>query len=259
LRKARAAVDHALELDPDLAEAHTALGLVHFYFEWDWAGAQAELRRGLELNPGSRAVQEEYGWFLTATGRLDEGLAQSRKAAELDPLSVGPVHDIAINYMARGDLEQAAANFRRAIDIDPNWTWGYIKLGRTLARQKKCPEALAQAEIAERRIAGGAVPLSRSWLGAAYGLCAETARARQKLDELHALSKKQYVDPVTFADVHSSLGEVDEALRWYEKAYEDRTPNMAYASIMPLIDPGLAGNPRFEAIVRRMGFPRPPS
>jgi hypothetical protein len=67
------------------------------------------------------------------------------------------------------------------------------------------------------------------------------------------------VDPVTFADVHSSLGEVDEALRWYEKAYEDRTPNMAYASIMPLIDPGLAGNPRFEAIVRRMGFPRPPS
>ena len=259
LRKARAAVDHALELDPDLAEAHTALGLVHFYFEWDWAGAQAELRRGLELNPGSRAVQEEYGWFLTAMGRLDEGLAQSRKAAELDPLSVGPVHDMAINYMARGDLEQAATNFRRAIDIDPNWTWGYIKLGRTLARQKKCPEALAQAEIAERRIAGGAVPLSRSWLGVTYGICGETARARQKLDELHALSKQQYVDPVTFADVHSSLGEVDEALRWYEKAYEDRTPNMAYASIIPLIDPGLAGKPRYEAILRRMGFPQPPS
>jgi Tfp pilus assembly protein PilF len=256
LRKARAAVNRALELDPDLAEAHTALGLVRFFFEWDWAGAESEFRRGLELNPGSRAVQEEYGWFLTAMGRLDEGLAQSRKAAELDPLSTGPVHDIAINYMARGDLEQAATNFRRAIDIDPNWTWGYIKLGRTLARQKKCPEALAQCEIAERRIAGGAVPLSRSWLGVSYGICGETARARQKLDELHALSKKQYVDPVTFADVHSSLGEVDEALRWYEKAYAERTPNMAYASILPRIDPGLAGNPRFEAILRRMGFPQ---
>jgi len=255
LRKARAAVNRALELDPDLAEAHTALALVHFYFEWDWSGAESEFRRGLELNPGSRAVQEEYGWFLTATGRLDEGLAQSRTAAELDPLSTGPVHDIAINYMARGDLEQAATNFRRAIDIDPNWTWGYVKLGRTLAQQKKCPEALAQAEIAERRIAGGAAPLSRSWLGFTYGICGETARARQKLDELHALSKKQYVDPVTFADVHRGLGEVDEALRWYQKAYEDRTPNMAYASIMPRIDPGLAGNPRYEAIVRRMGFP----
>ena len=86
LRKARAAVDRALELDPDLAEAHTALGLVRFYFEWDWAGAESEFRRALELNPGSRAVQEEYGWFLTAMGRLDEGLAQSRRAAELDPL-----------------------------------------------------------------------------------------------------------------------------------------------------------------------------
>ena len=209
---ARAAVNRALELDPDLAEAHTALGLVHFYFEWDWAGAESEFRRGLELNPGSRAVQEEYGWFLTATGRLDEGLAKSRKAAELDPLSTGPVHDIAINYMARGDLEQAATNFRRAIDIDPNWTWGYVKLGRTLAQQKKCPEALAQAEIAERRIAGGAAPLSRSWLGFTYGICGETARARQKLEELHALSRERYVDPSTYADIHIGLGEVDEAL-----------------------------------------------
>lgn len=202
---------------------------------------------------------EEYGWFLTAMARLDEGLATSRKAAELDPLSVGPVHDVAINYMARGELEQAATHFRRAIDIDPNWTWGYIKLGRTLARQKKCPEALVQAEVAERRIAGGAVPLSRAWLGATYGICGETMRARQKLEELHTLAKTQYVDPSTFADVLSGLGEADEALRWFEKAYEDRTPNMAYALLSPLIEPRLSGNPRLEAIVRRMGLSPPPS
>ena len=259
LRLARAAVTRALELDPDLAEAHTALGLVHFYFEWDWARADAEFRRALELNPGSRAVQEEYGWFLTALGRLDEGLARSREASLLDPLSVGPVHDIAINYMARGELEQAAATFRRAIDIDPNWTWGYVKLGRTLAQQTKCPEALAQAEIAERRIAGGAAPLSRSWLGFTYGICGETARARQKLEELHALSRERYVDPSIYADIHIGLGELDEALAWYEKGYEDRTPNMAYAAIVPLISPRLAANPRYEAIVRRMAFPQPGS
>jgi TolB-like protein/Tfp pilus assembly protein PilF/predicted Ser/Thr protein kinase len=255
LRMARAAVSRALELDPDLAEAHTALGLIHFFFEWDWAGAEAAFQRALALNPGSRAVQEEYGWFLTSMGRLDEGLAHSREASLLDPLSVGPVHDIAINYMARGDLEQAATNFRRTIDMDPNWTWGYVKLGRTLAQQKKCPEALAQAEIAERRIAGGAAPLSRAWLGFTYGICGETVRARQKLEELHALSRERYVDPSLYAEIHSGLGEADEALRWYEKAYEDRTPSMAYASVMSLIDPGLIGNPRYEAIVRRMAFP----
>ena len=257
LQKARAAVERALELDPDLPEVHAAPGLVRFYFEWDWAGAEAEFRRAIELNPGSRVGQEEYGWFLTALGRLDEGLAHSQEAARLDPLSVGPVHDIAINYMVRGELEQAAATFRRAIDIDPNWTWGYVKLGRTLAMQRKCPEAMAQAEVAERRIAGGSAPLSRAWLGATYAICGEATRARQKLDELHALSKERYVDPSTYADIHASLGEIDEALRCYEKAWEDRTPNMAYASIASRINPRLAGNPRIEAIVRRMSFPEP--
>ncbi len=247
----------ALELDPELAEAHTALGLVRFYFEWDWAGAEAELRRALELNPGSRVAHEEYGWFLTSMGRLDEGLESSREAARLDPLSVGPVHDIAISSMVRGDLEQAAATFRRAIDIDPNWTWGYVKLARTLAMQGKCPEAMAQAEVAERRIAGGSAPLSRSWLGATYAICGETARARQKLEELHALSRERYVDPSIYADIHAALGELDEALGLYEKAWEDRTPNMAYAAIGDRINPRLAGNSRYEAIVRRMGFPEP--
>jgi serine/threonine-protein kinase len=257
--KARAAVDRALELDPDLAEAHASLALVHFYFEWDWAGAEAEFQRAVALNPGSGSVHEEYGNFLVAMGRLDEGLAQSREAERLDPLSVGPVHDIGINYLVRGDLDQAAASFRRTIEIDPNWTWGYIKLARSLARAGKCTEALAQADIAEARIAGGPAPLSYSWLGATYGHCREIARARKKLDELQALSQKQYVDPATFATVYGSLGEVDEALRWYEKAYEDRTPNMVYAFVGSRINPELAGKPRYEAIVRRMAFPKPGS
>ena len=231
--KAQAAVTRALELDPDLAEAHTALGLVRFYFEWDWVGADAELRRALELNPGSLDVHKEYGGFLNAMGRLDEGLAHSREAARLDPLSVGPIHDIAINAMVRHGFEEAAAGFRRAIDVNPNWSWGYIKLARTLAAQNKCEEALVQAEIAERRIAGGIAPLSQAWLGVTYAMCGDGARARQKIDDLHALETKQYVDPVTYAEIHCALGEMDEALRWYEKAFDDRTPNMVYAAIMP--------------------------
>ncbi len=258
LGKARASVDRALELDPDLAEAHTALGLVRFFFEWDWAGAEAEFRRALALNPGSSAVHEEYGGFLTVMGRLDEGLARSQEAARLDPLSVGPVHDIAINAMVRGDYEKAAAGFRSSIEIDPNWTWGYIKLARTLANHKKCKEAFVQAEIGERRIAGGTAPLSWSWLGVTYALCGDTARARQKLDALHALEKKQYVDAAAFADIQGALGDLDGALRSYEKAYEDRTPNMVYAAIGPRFSPELAGNARYQAIVDRMNFPKLP-
>ncbi|MBK7792912.1 MAG: tetratricopeptide repeat protein [Betaproteobacteria bacterium] len=254
--KAQAAVTRALELDPDLAEAHTALGLVRFFFEWDWEGADAALRRALELNPGSQAANEEFGNFLITMGRLDEGFTRTSEATRLDPLSVGPVHNLAILAMIRGDYDQAAAGFRRAIDIDPNWTWGYTKLARTLARQGNCEEALAQAEIAERRLAGGAAPLSWSWLGVTYATCGDTVRSRQMLERLHALEEKQYVDPVTFAQVHGALGEVEVALDWYEKAFADRTPNMVFTAILPGLSPELVGNPRYQAIVDRMGFPR---
>ena len=256
VEKARAAVTRALELDPDLAEAHTAQGLVRFYFEWNWAGADAAFRRAIELNPGSQAANEEYGAFLMALGRFDEGLTRTRIAVRLDPLSVGPVHNQAIIAMAQGEYEEAAAGFRRAIDIDPNWTWGYIKLARTLALQKKCTEAFAQAEIAERRLAGGAAPLSWSWLGVTYASCGDIVRAREKLELLHALEEKQYVDPVTFAQIHGALGEMDESLRWYEKAYADRTTNMVYTAIMPGMSPELVGNRRYQAIIDRMGFPQ---
>ncbi|MFI4889498.1 MAG: TIR domain-containing protein [Steroidobacterales bacterium] len=255
--KARAAVTRALELDPNLAEAHTALGDIRWYFEWDWAAAEAEYRRALALNPGSSDAHESYGAFLNALDRLDEGLGHSREAARLDPLSVGPFHDIAINALIRGDYDLAAAGFRHTIDIDPNWTWGYIKLARTLSLQKKCKEAFAQTEIAERKIAGGVTPLSWSWLGATYATCGDTVRAHQKLDALHALEKKQYVDPVTFALIHGALGEVDQELQYYEKGYQDRSTNMAYALIEPLFNRELAGNARYQAIIDRMGIPRP--
>jgi TolB-like protein/Tfp pilus assembly protein PilF len=256
VEKARAAVTRALELDPELAEAHTAQGLVRFFFEWDWEGADAAFRRAIELNPGSQAVNEDYGYFLSTVGRVDEGLVRTREAARLDPLSVSPVHNLAIIALVRGDYEEAAAGFRRAIDIDPNWTWGYVKLGRTLALQKKCTEALAQAEIAEQRIAGGVAPLCWSWLGVTYATCGDIARARQKLEQLHALEKKQYVDPVAFAQIQGALGELDEALDWYERAFADRTPNMAFAAITPGFSPELVGNARYQSIVDRMKFPR---
>ena len=255
LVRAQAAAARARELDADLAEAHAAQGGIRFFFEWDWAGAEVEYRRALQLNPGSGVVLEGYGVFLSTTGRFDEGLAYLHEAARLDPLSIGPLHNLAIVALARGDYELAAKGFREAIDIDPNWTWGYIKLARALALQKKCTEALAQAEIGESRIAGGVAPMCWSWLGFVYATCGDPTRARQKLEMLHALEHKQYVDPVTFADIHCALGEVDEALGWYEKAYQDRTSSMVFAAMIPGFSPELAGNVRYQAIVDRMGFP----
>jgi hypothetical protein len=136
-------------------------------------------------------------------------------------------------------------------------TWGYIKLARVLSLQKLCKEALAQAEIAERRIAGGAGPLSRSWLGSTYATGGDAARARQKLAEMHAIDARRYVDPSAFASVHISLGEIDQGLRLYHKAFEDRSPDMVYFSASGRLTPTLARNPDYQAIISRMGLPRP--
>jgi serine/threonine-protein kinase len=257
LGEARAAVERALRLDPDLAEALAAQGMVRFYLEWDWAGAEAALLRAIELDPGSSDVHEEHGVLLLATGRLDEALAASRRAADLDPLAMGPVHDIAINYMVRRDWERAEGHFRRAIDINPNWTWGYIKLARTLAHQGRCEEALAQAEIGYRRVADGVAPTSRGWLGYTWALCGQTERAREQLVWLEELARTQYVDPTPFATILAGLGEIEEAMAWFEKAYDDRSPAMVYAAIIPRLNPELENDPTLRTIVDRMGFPWP--
>ena len=254
--KARAAVDRALALDPDLAEAHNALGTIRFYLDWDWSGAEIEFKRALALNASSATIRGDYGYFLTVAGHLDAGLAQLEAAVKLDPHAVRPLHDLGINAWARDDLDLAAARFRRALEIEPKWAWGYIKLSRVLALQKKCPAALVQAQKGEAIIADGAAPLARAWIGATYGTCGDVTRARQKLAELQALEKKQYLDPATFADIHASLGELDQAFEYFEKAIADRTPNMVHARFHTKVVPALATSPRYKALIERLAFPK---
>ena len=131
----------------------------------------------------------------------------------------------------------------------------FIKLARTLGLQGKCEEAFVQADIAERRIAGGVGGLSRSWLGSTYAMGGDVTRAREKLGELHAFEAKRYVDPATFADIHASLGETDQAVNWYQKAFADRSPELVYAKVASRLNPKLAANAGYRAILERMAFP----
>ncbi len=254
--KARAAAIRAVQLDPNLAEAHAALGLVLFYFDWDWRSAESEFQLAIKLDPASVAARVNYATYLFSMLRSDESLAQSAAAARLDPLSMRPVHDMGIAYLVRGDLEQAASQFRQGIAINPRWIWGVTKLARTLAMQGKCTEAMAQAEVSERGIAGGAAPLSRAWLAVTYALCKQPALARRKIAELRDLEKTQYVDPFNFVEIHAALGDVDLAVQLMEKAYEDRSPQMAYFMLVKL-HPLLWDHPRTRELAGRLKFPPP--
>ena len=113
-----------------------------------------------------------------------------------------------------------------------------------------------QAQKGEAIIADGAAPVARAWLGGVYGTCGDVTRARQKLAELQALEKKQYVDMAAFAEIHASLGELDQALDYYEKAIADRTPNMVYARFHTNVAPALATSPRYQALLARLAYPK---
>jgi tetratricopeptide (TPR) repeat protein len=201
------------------------------------------------------AARVDYATLLFSLARSEESLVQGAEALRLDPLSMRAVHDMGIAHLARGQLPQAAAKFRQGIAINPNWTWGYVKLSRVLAMQQQCPEALVQAEAAERRIAGGASPLSRSWLGVTYALCNETAKARQKLAELRALETTRYVDPAGYIDLLAALGDEGPAMEAAEKAFSEGSPYMAYTLISVRADPAFWSKPRAKAILERLNLP----
>ncbi|HEV8422765.1 MAG TPA: hypothetical protein VGQ40_05425 [Chthoniobacterales bacterium] len=122
--------------------------------------------------------------------------------------------------------------------------------------QAWCKEAFAQTAISGRRIADGEAPLSRTWLGLTYAVCGDTTRARQKLAELHAIAEKRYLDPSTFASIHASLGEMNDALRYFQKALDDRSPEMVYAMVAPTLIPQLGKSAEYLRMVEKMGFPR---
>ena len=228
--KARAAVARALELDPDLAEAHAALGSVLFYFEWDWAGAEAEFRRALALNPGS---QRRPG----GVRELPDRDGPPRRGPRPQPRGVAPRPALGRPGPRHRDQLHGPGRLRAVGgELPPrDRDRPQLDLGLRQARprlwpsQKKCPEAIAQAEIAEARIAGGAAPLSRSWLGATYGICGETARARQKLDELHALAQKQYVDPVDLRR-HPRCASARSTRRWAGTRRRSRTGRRTWST-----------------------------
>jgi serine/threonine-protein kinase len=256
LELARASAGRALEIDDRLAEAHAVSAEIKYLFDWDWAGADRDLKRAVELDPGSDTVHLIYADFLAAMGRFDEAIAQSEKAKELDPLSPSAAHMLAFSLMGLRDYERAAAEFRAALDLNPNWTWGYIKLTKTLADSGRCDQALATAEEAEAQLHGGSTPLARAWLGYSYATCGDRERAEAALAELDRMAAAGYVDPGIYAELYAAIGTMDQVLDALERSVADRSPDAIYLPVIPdYFLPELADEPRYQALLETMNLP----
>jgi len=254
--KARAAARKAMELDPNLAESYTAAGMIKLIFDLDFAGAEADLAKGLALGPGKHDVVMAMGDYNLMIGRPAAALPYYERAMELDPLSTIAAHDMGLVNMILGNYEQCAFYFKKAIDINPNWTWGYVKLGLDYTHMGMCEEALASAESAEALLAGSDTPATRSWLGYTYARCGQKEKAYEALEAIRALSDQGYLDPVLIAVVYLGLKDIDTALEYLQQGIDEKSDSRVYYPVSPSIYmEELGEDPRFQAMLEELGFP----
>jgi eukaryotic-like serine/threonine-protein kinase len=248
LPKARAALAQALELDETLAEAHAVNAYIRAYYEWDWRAAEQEFRRALELRPNYADAYFSYSRFLASRRRLDEAIAQLGRAVELDPLSLSLQANRALLYYFAGRYGEADSLLREVLKSDS--TDALAKWGLALVdeQQGRLNDAIAILEP----ISGGGSLNRKSSLGHAYAVAGKVTRARNVLAALRTAAATSYVPSYYFAVVHAGLGERDQALRYLERAYEERSTVLAYLLIDPRLAP-LRDDPRFLALARRLG------
>ena len=239
----------ALELDPELAETHMsfALALVAAY---DWRNGLKEFDRALELNPNLAFAYELQSWTLNGLGRFDEAIAKTKKAVELDPLN--PFFQMSLSfyqYWAR-QYDNAIAQARKTLEMDPNSTIARVLLGLSFLKKGDTGGAIAELQKTKAPDPGA---WYQGFLGYAYAVSGDRAKAEQALRELEELAKRQYVSPTAFVTIYLGLGEKEKALDSLEKAYEEQDSACWYLKIDQIYD-SVRNEPRFQAILKKVGL-----
>ena len=253
--KAKEAALKALSLDPNLAEAHSALGKILFWTELNIAGAMGEYERALELKPNDAGTRHWYGNdTLAALGRFEEAIAEGRRAIELDPLSPIINADLGTTFFYAGRYDESAAQLRKTLEIDPTFFFAHYGLGIALQAKGDLSGAITEYEKA-KQLTSDNLLVSTIW-AAAKARAGDKDAARQMLTELDEISKNREVVGYFRALLYLSLNNKDEALRWLEQGYEERDgANICWIKVDPLLD-SLHGNPRFEALVQKVVGPK---
>jgi len=249
LPKGRAAVLRALQIDDSLAEAHASLGLINEH-AWQFADAEKEYKRAIELNPNYPTVHQWYALLLAMTGRPDDAMAEVKRAQQLDPLSAVIAANVGNHYSWRGDLNAAADEYKKAIELNPNLGLAHSFLGLTYLKQRREQEARVELEKAVE--VTGRASQELGMLGYGYGVMGKRAEAMAVLRELEEKYARRESPGLYLAEVCAGLGEKDQAFAWLEKDFQARSSLLSYINAFPL-DP-LRDDPRYTDLQRRVGL-----
>src|ERR1700704_5129275 len=237
----------ALELDPELPEAHLSLACA-LGGAFDWRNAQVEFDRAIELNPNLAWAYEIYAWFLGGLGRLDEAIAKDKKAIELDPLNSFFQAALAYFLYHARRYDDAIVQARETLKLDPASTLAHHLLGCCLLWKGDTAGANAEFQRSKIMVAGA---WYQGLLGYAHAISGDRSKAEQIMRELEQTAKRQYVSSTAFADIYLGLGEKEKALDWLEKSYQDQESACWYLKVDPIYD-SVRNEPRFQALVQKV-------
>jgi len=246
---AKSAAERALRVNPDLAQGHLALASVRHWYDWDWAGAERAYKKAIELSPADAMARFNYAELLVLIGRSEEAIAEAACATERDPIS--PIVCRAMGdalYVSRR-YDEAIEYAHRMLALEPSFFSTYWILGLALAGKGQYAEAIGAFEQGRAHSYGD--PPLESFLGWVSALAGDRDRARTIARELEGRRAMGYVSATNIALIYQGLGEMDEALRWYTLAVDERAADCSAYQQVPYFD-AAREDPRFQALIRRI-------
>jgi len=249
--KAKVAASQALAIDDTLAEVHTSLASIKASYDRDWLDAEKEFKRAIDLNPNYATGLHLYGiGYLSIMGRHDEAIAALKRAEELDPLSLSINRGLGDALYHARRYDEAIVQYQKTLEMDPSFFPTHFSLGRALEQKGMHDEALAEYVTL---VSLSKDSLGITALGVIRAVMGKRSEAKKTIDELAAVSKREYVSPHLTAQVYAALGNKDKTFEWLEKAYEEHSGGLVSLKVDPVWD-AVSDDPRFTSILKKMGL-----
>jgi serine/threonine-protein kinase len=242
----------ALDIDDTLAIAHSGLGMLYMYHDWNWKAAERELKLGADLDPDSSATQGLYGHYLAAVDRLDLALPLFRRACELDPFNSNDARALAKCHNWLHDHDKAIKEATRALRLDPNHPFAHMELAEAYVLNRMPEKAIDHLRDALKR--GQQTPQVRGMLGYALAADGKKVEAQKVLDELKELASDHFGFAYLIACIYAALGDKDQAFVWLRTACDAREFRVIWIKVDPMMD-NLRKQPKFAEILKEMRLP----